>query len=87
MATIINTPTDRRDTADSSLGLILGVIIAIALVVLFFVYGLPALRQGAGDQQGGTNINVSLPGGSQGGGAGSGSTNGGGSGGGGSTGY
>ena len=73
MATIINTPTN-RDSADSSLGMILGVIIAIALVVLFFVYGLPALRQGSGNQPGGANINVTLP---SGGGSGSGSTSGG----------
>jgi len=58
MTTIVNTP--RGESSDSGLGLILGVIIAIALVVLFFVYGLPALRQG-GNNGGGTNINVTLP--------------------------
>ena len=60
MTTIVNTP--RSGESDSGLGLILGIIIAIALVVLFIVYGLPALRNNqAPAEQPGTNINVTLP--------------------------
>ena len=44
MTTIINTPPSGSNS-DSGLGLILGVLIAIALVALFFVYGLPAIRK------------------------------------------
>ncbi len=76
MTTIVNTP--RGESTDSSLGLILGVIIAIALVVLFFVYGLPALRQGQSQPNGGnTDINVTLPGGGTGSGGSSGGSAGG----------
>ncbi len=79
MTTIVNTP--RGESTDSSLGMILGVIIAIALVVLFFVYGLPALRQGSQPSEGGTNINVSVPGSTGGTGSGSSGSSGGGTGG------
>ncbi len=42
-------------------GLILGIIIAVlVVVVLFFVYGWPALRGGA-PQNPGANINVQIP--------------------------
>jgi hypothetical protein len=60
MATVINNP---NDTADSSgLGVIVGVIIALALIILAVFYFVPAIR-GAGDAgggagAGGTQINV-----------------------------
>ncbi len=59
MTTIINTPGN-RDASDSSLGLIIGIIVAIGLVILFIVYGLPALRRNGttGSQ---TNISVTAP--------------------------
>lgn len=44
MTTIINTPPS-GENSDSGLGLVLGIIIAIGLVALFIIYGLPALRQ------------------------------------------
>ncbi len=65
MATIINNPQDTRTSDDAGVGLIVGALIAIALLVLFFVYGLPALRNqnnAAQTTQPGTNINVTLPG-------------------------
>ena len=54
MTTIVNTP--RSDNTDSSLGVIFGVLLAIGLIILFFVYALPALR---GERR--TDININLP--------------------------
>lgn len=72
MATIVNTPSGSHE--DSGMGLIVGVIVAILVVLLFFVYGLPALRgtPAANDNGTSASINVDLPSG----GAGSGNTGG-----------
>lgn len=60
MATIVNTPAGTSN--DSSAGIIIGVIIALVLIVLFFVYGLPYLRDGVRESSSpSTNINVDLP--------------------------
>jgi hypothetical protein len=62
MATVINNP--RQGTEDSGMGLVLGVIIAIVLIALFWIYALPAIRNVSPpttQPQGGTNINVQLP--------------------------
>lgn len=54
MATIINNPdTGARDSG--GMGLIVGVILAILIVALFVIYGLPAIR---GTDRSGTNVNV-----------------------------
>jgi hypothetical protein len=55
MATVIHntTPRTREDTG-SGLGVILAVILVIALAVLLFVFGVPALR----GNYGGSTINV-----------------------------
>jgi hypothetical protein len=59
MPTIINNPSGE---SDSGLGMVLGVIIALILIALFFVYGLPALRNASTPQSGGTtNIQVEVP--------------------------
>ena len=50
MATVVNNPSGEQT---SSLGLLLGVIVAIIALFAIFFYGIPALRSGAG-----TNINV-----------------------------
>ncbi len=56
MTTVINTPGGQ---SDSGFGSVLGVILAIALVVLFFVYALPALR---GNDKPATNaVTIPLP--------------------------
>ncbi len=55
MTTIIN-PGNNSDS--SGAGLIIGVVVALVLVVLFFVYGLPAIR---GNQNKDVNINVEIP--------------------------
>lgn len=56
MTTIVNTPSS-GESSDSGLGLILGAVMAIALITLFFIYGLPALRQN-NNQSGSTNTIV-----------------------------
>lgn len=59
MPTIINNPPGQTSSEDGmGLGVILGIIFAVVIAgILFFVYGLPAIR-GAPS---GTNINVQLP--------------------------
>lgn len=61
MPTVINNP--ETSGGDSGLGVIIGVIIAIILIALFFVYGLPAIRgtNPPADDNNGTNINVEIP--------------------------
>lgn len=65
MATVINNPSE-----GSGAGTIIGVVIAILLIALLFIYGIPALRGTSGGT--GTNVNVSLPGGGSGGSGGAG---------------
>lgn len=61
MTTIINTPPT-GESADSGLSLILGIIIALILVALFFVYGLPAIRaNNVAPEANDVNVNVELP--------------------------
>ncbi len=57
MNTVINNPGD--NASGSGAGLVIGIIIAIVLIILFFRYGLPAMRDTGGN--GGTNINVTVP--------------------------
>ena len=71
MATIINNPSGTT-SEDSSVGMVVGLIIALVLIVLFVMYGLPALRGGsaapASDAPGASaNLNVTLPSGDTGG--------------------
>lgn len=61
MTTIINTPP-AGESADSGISLILGIIIALILVALFFVYGLPAIRANSvAPKANDVNVNVQLP--------------------------
>ena len=50
------------------MGMVLGVLLAIVIIVLFFVYGLPALRGNRAPDNGKIDVNVELPGGSNNGG-------------------
>jgi hypothetical protein len=59
MATIIKNSGDAEGSG--AMGLVLGVLLAIVLIVLFFVYALPALRAPAPADNGGVNVNVDLP--------------------------
>lgn len=49
------------ESESSSVGMILGVLLAIVLVVLFFVYALPALRGGTAAPGNNLDVNVDLP--------------------------
>lgn len=63
MATVINNPSGGDD---SSVGVIVGIVAIVLLVILFFVYALPAIRgtnASAPAQTSGAQINVTLPGG------------------------
>jgi hypothetical protein len=57
MATIINTPAREVDSG-SGVGVVVGVILAIALLVLLALYGIPALRNSTSSSNG---LNVQVP--------------------------
>ncbi len=59
MTTIINGTGDNSGEG-MGLGLIIGLLIVIVAVVLFFVYGLPAIRANKSEPNT-TNINVQVP--------------------------
>lgn len=44
MATIINTPQPTNDSS-GGMGMIIGLVVLVAFGFLFFIYGLPAMRQ------------------------------------------
>lgn len=58
MPTIINNPGNNSEDS-SGAGIIIGVVVALVLVVLFFVYILPTLRDG--NEPNTTNIDIELP--------------------------
>lgn len=55
MPTIINNPPDSGGGNSGGVGLVVGVVVVIAIIGLFFIYGLPAMRQ---NNSSGTTINV-----------------------------
>ncbi len=68
MATVINNPGN-GGREDSGIGMIIGVLVVIVLIVLFFVYGLPAIRNNQ-TAPNDINVDVDLPGGDNTGGTG-----------------
>ena len=44
MTTIVNTPPSPVEQTDGGMGMIFGLIVLAAVVFIFFVYGLPAIR-------------------------------------------
>jgi hypothetical protein len=60
MATIINNPGE-GNSDNSVIGIVIGVLLAILIVFLFFRYALPAMRGNGAPQNGGLNVNVQLP--------------------------
>lgn len=58
MSTIINTPSSE---GDSAMGLIIGLVVAAIVIALFFLYGLPAIRNMPQQQTEPTTINVEVP--------------------------
>ncbi len=66
MATIVNNPAPAPvQQSDSSMGFVLGLVLLVILAVLFFMYGLPAIRRGFGTPQvnvpGKIDVNVNQP--------------------------
>jgi hypothetical protein len=59
MATVINNP---GNDSGSGAGVIVGLVIAVILIAVIFIYGLPALRNGTTNQAPSANIDVNLPG-------------------------
>ena len=65
MATIINNPGEGSGDS-SAVGIVVGVLLAILIIFLFFRYALPAMRGNPAPQNGGLNVNVQLPSGNNG---------------------
>lgn len=63
MATVINNPSDNGNGA----GMIIGIVIAVALIAVLFIYGLPMLRNKTADTTPSANVNIQLPTGNTGG--------------------
>lgn len=62
MTTVVNTPGS-SNSSDSSVGMVLGLIVLLVVLGLFFVYALPAIRGSAPAQPNGAiDVNVKLPG-------------------------
>lgn len=57
MTTIVNNPPQSGDSG-GGMGMIIGLVVLVVLGILFFVYGLPAIRQ---MQLGGTEVKVEVP--------------------------
>ncbi len=61
MTTVINNPGD-GESSGSMTGMILGVVVLLVVIGLFFVYALPAMRNsGAAPTSGTVDVNVKLP--------------------------
>lgn len=54
MATVINNPPQSSEPRNNGYGFLIGIILLIAVLILLFNYGLPALRGASG----GTNVTV-----------------------------
>ncbi len=72
MATIVNNPSGTSE--DSSAGVVIGIVIALLIIVLFFAFALPYIRNttpgvpntGSTDGGASANIDISLPSGNSG---------------------
>jgi hypothetical protein len=63
MTTILNSPREGSSETGTAFGLIIGLIVTVGIIALFFYYGLPAIQgtnqvPKAADE---TNINLQLP--------------------------
>ncbi|MDO8594917.1 MAG: hypothetical protein Q7R93_05430 [bacterium] len=61
MTTVINTPPT-QESSDSGVGILLGVIVGLVLIALFFVYALPAIRGTEAQKSDSIDVNIKLPG-------------------------
>lgn len=59
MATIVNTPAAPAQDNSGATGLLVGLALFIFFAFLFFVYGIPALRNAT--QQAPDSVNVEIP--------------------------
>jgi hypothetical protein len=63
MVTVINNP--KSEGLESAVGMIMGIILLLVLIGLFFLYALPALRSDniapVPQQNGSLDVNVTLP--------------------------
>ena len=64
MATIINNPYDSGTSADSSAGVVIGVVLALLIIILFFAFALPYLQNevtpGAPETGGNPNLDSNV---------------------------
>jgi hypothetical protein len=58
MATVINNPGE----GGSGAGVIVGLVVAVVLIAVVFIYGLPALRNGTTNETPSANVDINLPG-------------------------
>lgn len=49
MTTVVNNPAPSNDSG-SGMGMMIGIVLIVIVVILFFVYGLPAIRQSSSPQ-------------------------------------
>lgn len=59
MTTVVNNPGGSGEGA--GLGLVAGIIISIAVVALFFVFALPAIRGNQAPKDDSIDVNIKLP--------------------------
>jgi hypothetical protein len=57
MATVINNPGDNSGGA----GMIIGLVVAVIIIAIIFIYGIPALRGTSSAPAAGASVNVTLP--------------------------
>lgn len=67
MTTVINSPGTGESTG---VGMIVGVLLAIFAIALFFMYGWPAIRANEAGDSGSIDVNLKLPEGGEGSGDG-----------------
>lgn len=61
MTTVINNPGNKEE-ADSFIGIIMGVLLILLTIAVFFIYALPAIKSGQTVPQESTvDVNVKLP--------------------------
>jgi hypothetical protein len=65
MATIINNPRGNDGSSDGMVSLVIGVVLLIMIVALFFLYALPAIQNAnqapEAEQGGAIDVNVVMP--------------------------
>ncbi len=67
MNTVINNPGDNQPpilVQPSGAGPIVALVIAVVVIILFFIYGLPFIRSMQNTKDNGIDVNVKLPAGS-----------------------